>query len=92
MKMQKQHVCQKNIHMAAKSGNQTEINTEITEVRTFIEQTMQALLGYNKKLKHVWIQIWPIWKYFKLQIKTFIFFKHLQAFKWKFKNNIPTIK
>ena len=51
--MQKQHVYQKNIHMAAKSGNQTEINTEITEVRTFIEQTMQALLGYNKKLKHV---------------------------------------
>lgn len=51
--MQKQHACQKNIHMAAKSGNQTEINTEITEVRTFIEQTMQALLGYNKKLKHV---------------------------------------
>ena len=30
-----------------------QINTEITEVRTFIEQTMQALLGYNKKLKHV---------------------------------------
>ena len=34
----------------------------------------------------------PFGNTFKLQIKTFIFFKHLQAFKWKFKNNIPTIK
>ena len=39
--------------MAKKHTYGRKINTEITEVSTFTEQTMHALLGYNKKLKHV---------------------------------------
>ena len=41
----------KNVHAASKSGDQTEINTEITKVMTFIEQTMKTLSVYNEKLK-----------------------------------------
>ena len=41
----------KNVHAASKSGGQTEINTKITKVMTFIEQTMQTLSVYNEKLK-----------------------------------------
>ena len=38
---------EKNVHAASKSGGQTKINTEITKVMTFIEQTMQSLPVYN---------------------------------------------
>ena len=41
----------KNLHTASKSGGQTEINTEIIKVMSFIEQTMQTLSGYNEKLR-----------------------------------------
>ena len=41
----------KNVHATSKSGGQTEINTEITKIITFIEQTMQTLSVYNEKLK-----------------------------------------
>ena len=41
----------KNIHAAFKSGGQTEISSERLKVMTFIEQTMQTLSVYNKKLK-----------------------------------------
>ena len=44
LKMQKQHTGQKRTW-----GHQ--INTEITKVMTFIQQTMQTLLVYDKKLK-----------------------------------------
>ena len=41
----------KNVCAASKSRYQTEINSEITKLMTFIEQTMETLLVCYKQLK-----------------------------------------
>ena len=41
----------KNAQMASKPGGQTTKNTEIINVLTFIQQTMETLSAYNEQLK-----------------------------------------